>query len=114
MRIVSIDLRHEPGPLQGRAFFRCRLPGNFFLKTRHKALYVAFLNPCQWVIFGRERSRHGPAVRHWRAGLDRGSQRPIDDPHADRLHTAVQALQRVMNDLQDEHATAGELLDALG
>ncbi|MCS4172081.1 ABC-type transporter Mla subunit MlaD [Salinibacter ruber] len=37
----------------------------------------------------------------------------MDGPHGDRLHTAVQALQRVMNDLEDGHATAEELVDAL-
>ncbi len=37
----------------------------------------------------------------------------MDGPHGDRLHTAVQALQRVMNDLEDGHATANDLLDAL-
>jgi hypothetical protein len=71
-----------------------------------------FLSACQWAIFGRERSRRGPAVQRRRSGRDRGSQRRNGRP-AHRLHTAVQALQRVMNGLEDGHATAEELVDAL-
>jgi cell fate (sporulation/competence/biofilm development) regulator YlbF (YheA/YmcA/DUF963 family) len=36
-----------------------------------------------------------------------------ESPHADRLHTAARALQRVINDLEDGQDTAEELLDAL-
>jgi vacuolar-type H+-ATPase subunit I/STV1 len=36
-----------------------------------------------------------------------------ESPHADRLHTAAQALQRVINDLEDSQDTAEELLDPL-
>jgi ABC-type transporter Mla subunit MlaD len=37
----------------------------------------------------------------------------LDGPHAERLHTAVRALQGVLDDLEDGHDTAEELLDAL-
>ncbi|MCS4191704.1 ABC-type transporter Mla subunit MlaD [Salinibacter ruber] len=37
----------------------------------------------------------------------------MDGPHAERLHTAVRALQGVLDDLEDGHATANDLLDAL-
>ncbi|MCS3629290.1 ABC-type transporter Mla subunit MlaD [Salinibacter ruber] len=37
----------------------------------------------------------------------------LDGPHAERLHTAVRALQGVLDDLEDGHATAENLLDAL-
>jgi len=37
----------------------------------------------------------------------------LDGPHAERLHTAVRALQGVLDDLEDGHATANDLLDAL-
>ncbi len=37
----------------------------------------------------------------------------LDGPHAERLHTAVRALQGVLDDLEDGRATAEELVDAL-
>jgi ABC-type transporter Mla subunit MlaD len=37
----------------------------------------------------------------------------LGGPHAERLHTAVRALQGVLDDLEDGHATANDLLDAL-
>ena len=37
----------------------------------------------------------------------------LDGPHAERLHTAVRALQGVLDDLEGGHATATDLLDAL-
>jgi len=36
-----------------------------------------------------------------------------ESPHADRLHTAARALQRVIGNLEDGQDTAEELLDAL-
>lgn len=40
-------------------------------------------------------------------------QAETSGPHADRLHTAVQALQRVIDDLEGGEDTAEQLLDAL-
>jgi hypothetical protein len=37
----------------------------------------------------------------------------LDGPHAERLHVAVRALQDVLDNLEDGHATAEELLGAL-
>jgi ABC-type transporter Mla subunit MlaD len=37
----------------------------------------------------------------------------LGGPRGERLHTAVRALQGVLDDLEESHATAEELLDAL-
>jgi ABC-type transporter Mla subunit MlaD len=41
------------------------------------------------------------------------AQDDLGGPRGERLHTAVRALQGVLDDLEESHATAEELLDAL-